>query len=134
MKAAIASLFLAGSGILVGAIVAVEASVSLYYVSQISGETQINGMTIGGLVLASSIAVVAVIKGGQYLIRLGGMLAKLQASLDAATALGPVVEELQKNVAENTAQIDALHRWRDTVDPIVIQWQTRTGINRKDVG
>lgn len=126
MKATIGVLFYSTSGVVLGGVVLFESAWLAYVAAQggISAETPISGITVGLILAGSVAALIAVVKGGRYLIELGMTLGKWIEALNTNV-------QLVEQVSALTEEVAALQRWRASVDPILTEWQRRNGIQRE---
>lgn len=142
MRATLGAIAFNAGGVVAGAVVLggvvdVVVASHMFNQAQISGDTPISGLTIGGLVIAGGFAVSAIYKGGTALFELGGELEKWKLLInDAATVaravsrLGDQLADTSEQVRSNTEAIRSLEEWRATMDPTVFR-QTRNPPNDK---
>lgn len=118
MKATVSALMISTSAVVLGLVVAIEASLTFISLqSGISADTPVQGVTVGLIVIGGVAALVAAFKGTKSLVMF-------------TLAVGRWIQTMNETVERVeglTKEIDALQRWRVTiVDPSFV----RAGIGR----
>lgn len=119
MKATVGALMMSTSAIVLGLVVAAEASLLTFATVQggISADTPVDGLTVGLLVIGGMAALVAAFKGAKSLVMF---------TLACGKWVDTMNETVEK-VAAHQKELDALQRWRVTVaDPSFV----RAGIGK----
>lgn len=103
--------------VVLGATVDIVTGAHLASQATISGDTEISGLTLAGIIGAAGIAAVAIWKGGRALFRTGMVWGDFTKAVEGAVELAKIVQEIRGDVDTNVEHITDLKEWRATVDP-----------------
>lgn len=115
MKATAIALMLPMSAVVVGFIVAFDASMVTLSIVQSGGigaDTPVSGITVGLIVVGGCAALIAAVKGATSLVLFTLSVGKWFEAVNGTVAQ---VETNTRDIATNTHDIVALQRWRDDI-------------------